>query len=70
MRYDTIQELKNDIKDYMEFYNYKRFCETLDYEKPDDKNYKTLHQIVAEDKIAIRELNFIGSYPDIWGGIL
>ena len=56
-KYDTIQKLKDDIRDYMEFYNHRRFHETLDYKKPmivyhDDlkssnKNYKILHQIVA-----------------------
>jgi len=55
--YDTIQELKDDIRDYMEFYNHRRFHETLDYKKPmivyhddlksNNKNYKILHQIVA-----------------------
>ena len=55
--YDTIQELKDDVRDYMEFYNYKRFHETLEYKKPmsvyredlevNSKNYKTLQQIVA-----------------------
>ncbi len=55
--YNTIQELKDDVRDYMEFYNYKRFHETLNYKKPmnvyyedlesNHKNYKTLHQIVA-----------------------
>lgn len=32
--YNSIKELKDDIKDYMEFYNYRRFHETLDYKKP------------------------------------
>ncbi len=71
--YDTIQELKDDVRDYMEFYNYKRFHETLEYKKPmsvyreglevNSKNYKALQQIV------VKELNFRGSCLDIWGGI-
>ena len=32
--YNTIKELKEDMKDYMKFYNHKRFHESLKYEKP------------------------------------
>ena len=32
--YNNIQELKDDIADYMQFYNHRRFHETLDYKKP------------------------------------
>ena len=32
--YNSIKELKDDIRDYMEFYNYRRFHETLEYKKP------------------------------------
>jgi putative transposase len=32
--YTGIKELKEDIKDYMEFYNHQRFHETLAYKKP------------------------------------
>ncbi len=32
--YNTIKELKEDVADYMEFYNYRRFHETLGYKKP------------------------------------
>jgi len=32
--YNSIRELKNDVKDYMEFYNNRRFHETLQYKKP------------------------------------
>ena len=32
--YQTISQLKDDIADYIEFYNHKRFHETLDYKKP------------------------------------
>jgi len=55
--YFKISTLKNDVKDYMEFYNYKRFHETLDYKKPmnvywdsikiNDENYSKLDENVA-----------------------
>jgi len=32
--YNSMQDLKIDIKDYIEFYNHQRFHQTLDYEKP------------------------------------
>ncbi len=32
--YNTIKELKEDVADYMEFYNYRRFHEILGYKKP------------------------------------
>ena len=32
--YFSIKELRADIKDYMKFYNYRRFHETLEYKKP------------------------------------
>jgi putative transposase len=32
--YDSISGLQEDIDDYIEFYNYRRFHETLDYKKP------------------------------------
>ncbi len=42
--YNTIQELKRDISQYIEFYNYYRFHQTLNYKKPmevyDKKRYK------------------------------
>jgi putative transposase len=55
--YHKVSDLKNDVKDYMQFYNYKRFHETLDYKKPmnvywdsikiNDKNYTKLDENVA-----------------------
>lgn len=52
--YNTIQELKEDVKDYIEFYNHRRFHETLAYQKPmavyyeslmvNNKNYANLMQ--------------------------
>ena len=32
--YDRVSTLKSDVADYMEFYNYRRFHETLKYKKP------------------------------------
>jgi putative transposase len=32
--YDSLSKLKGDIKEYIEFYNNKRFHENLDYKKP------------------------------------
>jgi putative transposase len=32
--YENIKELTTDVKDYMEFYNHRRFHESLDYKKP------------------------------------
>ena len=32
--YNTMKELKEDVLDYMDFYNYRRFHETLGYKKP------------------------------------
>ena len=32
--YNTIKELKEDVTEYMKFYNYKRFHESLNYKKP------------------------------------
>jgi len=40
--YNTIKELKEDVKDYMEFYNYRRFHETLKYKKPMNVYFESL----------------------------
>ena len=55
--YFKISTLKSDVKDYMEFYNHRRFHETLDYKKPmnvywdsikiNDENYTKLDENVA-----------------------
>ncbi len=55
--YFKISTLKNDVTDYMEFYNYRRFHQTLNYKKPmnvyfesmkiNDVNYNKLDEIVA-----------------------
>ena len=41
-QYNTIKELKEDLADYMEFYNYRRFHETLEYKKPMKVYYDSL----------------------------
>jgi len=55
--YFKVSDLKNDVKDYMEFYNYRRFHESLNYKKPmnvywdsikiNDENYTKLDENVA-----------------------
>ena len=52
--YDRVSTLRNDIKEYIEFYNHKRFHESLDYKKPmsvycnslkvNDENYEKLNK--------------------------
>jgi len=41
-QYNTIRELKEDVTDYMQFYNYRRFHETLDYKKPMNVYFESL----------------------------
>jgi len=55
--YNSIKELKDDIKDYIEFYNHRRFHETLKYKKPmavyfdslkvNNDNYENSNEITA-----------------------
>jgi putative transposase len=55
--YERISVLKSDVNDYMEFYNYRRFHETLKYKKPmniyfeslkiNDENYTSSSENVA-----------------------
>jgi len=33
-QYDNIKQLKGDVTDYMDFYNHRRFHESLEYKKP------------------------------------
>ena len=47
--YDSLSKLKGDIKEYIEFYNNKRFHENLDYKKPME---------VYRDNIKINNLVF------------
>jgi len=46
------KELKEDVADYMEFYNYRRFHETLEYKKPMNVYY---------DSLQINDENYISS---------
>jgi len=41
-QYNTMKELKEDMIDYMDFYNHKRFHETLDYKKPMNVYFESL----------------------------
>ena len=41
-QYNTIKELKEDATDYMQFYNFRRFHETLDYKKPMNVYFNSL----------------------------
>jgi len=55
--YNGIRELKDDIQNYIEFYNHRRFHETLEYKKPmnvyfeslkvNNNNYEESVEIVA-----------------------
>ena len=55
--YSKISTLKNDVSDYMQFYNYRRFHATLDYKKPmnvyfdsmriNDENYTNIVKSVG-----------------------
>jgi len=55
--YDRISVLKDDVKEYIEFYNHRRFHESLEYKKPmnvyreslkmNDKNYSNIGENVA-----------------------
>ena len=51
--YNTIKELKEDVTDYMDFYNYRRFHETLKYKKP---------MAVYFDSLQINEDNYIENH--------
>ena len=41
-QYNTIKELKEDVINYMQFYNYRRFHETLEYKKPMNVYFESL----------------------------
>jgi len=51
--YNTIKELKEDVRDYMQFYNYRRFHETLEYKKPMNVYFESLK--INNEKFDIRE---------------
>jgi len=42
--YNSIKQLKEDISDYMDFYNYKRFHQTLKYKKPMQVYFESLQE--------------------------
>ena len=54
-QYNTIKELKEDIIDYMQFYNYRRFHETLDYKKPMNVYFDSLK--INMQKVEIQKEN-------------
>jgi len=54
--YFEVSALKSDLSDYMEFYNYRRFHETLDYKKPMN---------VYWDSIKINDENYIKSDKNV-----
>jgi len=41
-QYNTIKELKEEMIDYMDFYNHRRFHETLNYKKPMNVYFESL----------------------------
>ncbi|WP_157671593.1 IS3 family transposase [Francisella halioticida] len=40
--YDHIIELRNDVDDYIDFYNNRRFHESINYKKPMEFYYDNL----------------------------
>ena len=54
-QYNTIKELKEDIIDYIQFYNYRRFHETLDYKKPMNVYFDSLK--INMQKVEIQKEN-------------
>ena len=52
-QYNTIKELKEDVTDYMQFYNYRRFHETLEYKKPMNVYFESLK--INDEKYDISE---------------
>ena len=51
--YNTIKELKEDVTDYMQFYNNRRFHETLKYKKPMNVYFESLK--INEEIVGINE---------------
>lgn len=50
--YDSIRSLKEDVADYIEFYNHRRFHQTLDYRKPMEVY---IENIQNEDVLTLRK---------------
>ncbi len=49
--YDSIGELEVDITDYINFYNNKRFHQSLDYKKPMDVYYDSIHTNIKKAEL-------------------
>jgi putative transposase len=43
-QYQTVKSLKQGIRDYVEFYNTRRFHQALDYQRPDEVYYEETGQ--------------------------
>jgi putative transposase len=54
--YERVSVLKSDVSDYMEFYNYRRFHETLKYKKPMN---------VYHESLEINEENYTNSSENV-----
>ncbi|MCU7833323.1 MAG: IS3 family transposase [gamma proteobacterium symbiont of Lucinoma myriamae] len=50
--YDSIETLENDVADYINFYNDKRFHQTLDYQKPMDVYLSSMEEQAEMKKAA------------------
>ena len=50
--YQTINDLTTDVDDYIDFYNHRRFHETLDYKKPMDVYQESIKLNQKKKKIA------------------
>ncbi len=50
--YDSIEALESDVADYIDFYNHKRFHQTLDYQKPMDEYLSSIEEQTAMKKAA------------------
>ena len=77
---DKVSILRSDVKDYMEFYNYRRFHETLKYKKPmnvyldslktNNENYNKSNESVAQGNRCLGNQIFFKVVWIVWGGIL
>jgi len=50
--YQNIGEIITGVDDYIEFYNYRRFHQTLDYKKPMDVYQKSIKLNHKKEKVA------------------
>ena len=77
--YERVSVLKSDVKDYIEFYNYRRFHETLKYKKPmnvyyaslkiNDENYTKTSENVAYGNRCLGNQIFKKVVLTYWGSI-